>query len=265
MNWSLYAMEKIIKRENDNQGSTKKLREQLLALQMNSVRCDDAEKKLALAQQVKELRSQLEACCDAGSITRFEERIASRCLMVLSSSRHLDNGSMRILSVDGIGLASIFLDMPIETDLLVAAIGTISNTISTIGTGAIAPHEIYDPMHLVTSLVEGINGLVASHDLSKNGVIFFTVGTRLYHNKVWRPFFDKLPEHYQNFASMTLGRFPVSQAPTEHETREEWEDDLNHDISSSCLEFTGKLKNCHECGKLKGKWRLQALQQMQTR
>lgn len=172
MNWALYAMERIIKRETDKQESTKKLRAQLLNLEMDSFQCNVAEKKLVLAQQIRELCSQLKADCEAGdarSYLGFEEKMALRCMMVLSASCHFDNGSMRTLSVDGIGLASMLLDMPIEADLLGASIGTIQNTLASIESKAIVLRDIYDPLHLVTRLLGGINKFISLQDFSKTG------------------------------------------------------------------------------------------------
>jgi hypothetical protein len=140
MNWSLYAMERIVIKEEERAASNKELNEKLLKLRINAFGCNDVERRQLLDQQIKELSSQLEVDCqDFDARYRMSNTTLTRCLLVLSICCKLENGTNRVLASGGISIASIFLDMPVKTDIAHSAIGTISNTLNTYRPNMVGP------------------------------------------------------------------------------------------------------------------------------
>jgi hypothetical protein len=107
-------------------------------------------------------------------------------------------------------------------------------------------------MHFVTSLLALIHELISIQDHSQISVTLVNIGTMFYQQQEWKSYFEQVPEKYI-FAALALSKFKYhlpSEVDTEASHREI---PCDSGISSSCMNFTGKLKSCNGCGKFEGK------------
>lgn len=264
MRWALYAMDAIIEREASSKRKKNLVKMNFMSTKAKSLCAEDEEEKEILELRAKELELELKTHNvehETDDMRTNLDSLLGRCVLIMSAVYKLDRGSEKIMSIGGLSLFALALEVKIG-DTRRAACGGIMNALNSFGVENLPPSKFFDPYGFVLACAEIVLDII-NHNKSpmedQMNALILQITTSFYSRRSWKlDCFDKLPPQLAEFMKTFccgLGIAPRAthrSEPTEVMMRRQMLAG-NDNLNKSCTTFTGKLKMCSNCGKLEGR------------